>query len=79
MNPSNPGIQLHKHPTFEARKAHFDNLPDPPLRFAFVGTSGSGKGVAMLDLLLRHYRGVFDRIYLHSNHRQGLGPTEKIR
>ena len=25
-----------------------------------------GKGVCMLDLLLRHYRGAFDRIYLYS-------------
>ena len=61
-----PGIQTHKHPTFEKRSANAANLPDLPLRFAFVGTSGSGKGVAMLDLLLRHYRGAFDRIYLYS-------------
>ena len=60
------GIQTHDHPTFENRSANVDNLPDLPLRFAFVGTSGSGKGVAMLDLLLRHYRGAFDRIYLFS-------------
>ena len=63
---SNPGIQVHKHPTFEDRKAHYSHLPDLNLRFAFVGTSGSGKGVAMLDLLLRHYRNKFDRIYLYS-------------
>ena len=63
---TNPGVQLHPHPTFEDRKANFSHLPDLNLRFAFVGTSGSGKGVAMLDLLLRHYRGVFDRIYLYS-------------
>ena len=63
---TNPGVQLHPHPTFEDRKANFAHLPDLNLRFAFVGTSGSGKGVAMLDLLLRHYRGVFDRIYLYS-------------
>ncbi len=61
-----PGIQTHDHPTFENRSANVGNLPDLPLRFAFVGTSGSGKGVAMLDLLLRHYRGAFDRIYLYS-------------
>ena len=63
---SNPGIQVHKHPTFEDRKAHWSHLPDLNLRFAFVGTSGSGKGEAMLDLLLRHYRNKFDRIYLYS-------------
>ncbi len=59
-------IQTHDHPTFQNRKAMADNLPDLPLRFAFVRTSGSGKGVCMLDLLLRHYRGAFDRIYLYS-------------
>ena len=61
-----PGIKLHPHPTFENKKANLGHLPDLNLRWAFVGTSGSGKGVAMLDLLLRHYRGVFDRIYLYS-------------
>ena len=61
-----PGIKLHPHPEFENRRAKLGALPDLNLRWAFVGTSGSGKGVAMLDLLLRHYRGVFDRIYLYS-------------
>ena len=61
-----PGIITHDHPTFENRSANVENLPDLLLRLAFVGNSGSGKGVAMLDLLLRHYRGAFDRIYLYS-------------
>jgi hypothetical protein len=65
MKEKDPAIKLHPHPTFENKKPNFGHLPDPPLRWAFVGTSGSGKGVAMLDLLLRHYRGVFDRIYLY--------------
>ena len=64
--PFHPGIMLHDHPTLENRTANAANLPDLPLRFAFVGTSGSRKGVCMLDLLLRHYRGAFDRIYLYS-------------
>jgi ABC-type dipeptide/oligopeptide/nickel transport system ATPase component len=66
MKDRDPGIKLHPHPTFENRRARLGALPDLNLRWAFVGTSGSGKGVAMLDLLLRHYRGVFDRIYLYS-------------
>ena len=66
MRDRDPGIKRHPHPTFENRKAKLGALPDLNLRWAFVGTSGSGKGVAMLDLLLRHYRGVFDRIYLFS-------------
>ena len=66
MKDRDPGIKLHPHPTFENRRARLGILPDLNLRWAFVGTSGSGKGVAMLDLLLRHYRGVYDRIYLYS-------------
>ena len=66
MRDRDPGIRLHPHPEFENRRAKLGVLPDLNLRWAFVGTSGSGKGVAMLDLLLRHYRGVFDRIYLYS-------------
>jgi hypothetical protein len=59
-------IQLHQAPSFGATKGKFAHLPNPPLRFGFVGVSQSGKGVAMLDLLLRHYRGCFERIYLFS-------------
>ena len=66
--PPGPAIQLHPGPTFEAKKGHFSHLglPDPPYRMGFIGTTGQGKGVAMVDLLLRHYRGCFDRIYLYS-------------
>ena len=66
IDPTNPGIQVHKLPTYEDRKAHFSHLPALNLRFAFIGTSGSGKGIAMQDMLLRHYRGVFDRVYVYS-------------
>ena len=66
MKDRDPGIKLHPHPVSETRRANFGNLPDRKLRWCFRGTSGSGKGGAMLDLLLRYYRGVFDRIYLYS-------------
>ena len=66
MSAETSEIRLHPAPTFEAKKGKFAHLPDAPTRFAFVGVSGSGKGVCMLDLLLRHYRGVFERIYLYS-------------
>ena len=61
-----PAIQVHQAPSFGAKPGHFAHLPNPPLRFGFIGVSQSGKGVAMLDLLLRHYRGCFARIYLFS-------------
>jgi len=59
-------IKLHPSQSFEAKPGKFAHLPNPPLRFGFVGVSGSGKGVCMLDLLLRHYRGCFERIFLYS-------------
>ena len=59
-------IQLHPSPSFDVKPGHFAHLPNPPLKFGFIGVSGSGKGVAMLDLLLRHYRGCFERIFLFS-------------
>ena len=59
-------IKLHPAPRFEMEPGKFEHLPHPPLRFGFVGVSGSGKGVCMLDLILRHYRGCFARIYLFS-------------
>ena len=59
-------IKLHPAPSFEMKAGNFKHLPNPPLRFGFVGVSGSGKGVCTLDLLLRHYRGCFERIYLYS-------------
>ena len=79
MPDRNPGIKLHPHPEFENRRAKLGALPDLNLRWAFVGTSGSGKGVAMLDLLLRHYRGVFDRILKELNDRQELGSAQTLR
>ena len=59
-------IKLHPCQSFECKPGKFKHLPNPPLRFGFVGVSGSGKGVCMLDLLLRHYRGFFERIFLYS-------------
>ena len=55
-------IKLHPAPTFKMKEGQFKHMPNPPLRFGFVGVSGSGKGVC----ILRHYRGCFDRIYLYS-------------
>jgi hypothetical protein len=66
--PPGPEIQLHPGPIFGAKKGHFSQLglPDPPFRFGLIGNSGAGKGCCMTDLLLRHYRGCFERIYLYS-------------
>ena len=73
-------IKLHPCDSFEAKPCNFKHLPNPPLRYGFCGVSGSGKGVCMLDLLLRHYRGCFERIYLYSpsaNLDKGWDPLRK--
>jgi hypothetical protein len=37
-----------------------------PLRWVLAGPSGSGKGVAMQNLILKHFRGCWERIYVFS-------------
>jgi len=39
-------------------------LPKPPFRMIFNGPSGSGKSRLAKYLLLRHYTGIFDKVYL---------------
>jgi hypothetical protein len=43
-----------------------DVLPKPPIRAIISGPSGAGKGVLTSELLLKHYRGKFSRIYYFS-------------
>jgi hypothetical protein len=64
--PRTAEIQLHKTSEFKTKQGKYDWMPKPPLRFMFVGTSGAGKGTTMIDLILHHYRGCFDRIFLYS-------------
>ena len=41
-------------------------MPGLPCRGIVLGPSGSGKTVVLVDLILRHFRGLFERIYIFS-------------
>ena len=51
---------------WDAPRGRFEHLPTPPLRWICVGPSGSGKGVALQNICINHYRGAFERIYVFS-------------
>ena len=41
-------------------------LPEPPLRMIISGPSGSGKGILTSEILLRHHRGKYSKVYYMS-------------
>ena len=43
-----------------------DVLPPPPLRMIISGPSGSGKGILASEILLKHHRGKYEKIYYFS-------------
>jgi len=51
---------------WDAPRGRFEHLPTPPLRWICVGPSGSGKGVALQNICINHYRGAFERIIVVS-------------
>jgi len=51
---------------WDAPRGRFEHLPTLPLRWICVGPSGSGKGVALQNICINHYRGAFERIYVFS-------------
>ena len=51
---------------WDAPRGRFEHLPTPPPRWICVGPSGSGKGVALQNICINHYRGAFERIYVFS-------------
>ena len=51
---------------WDAKGSRFKHMQKPPLRWLIAGPSGAGKGVTMQNLLLNHYRGAFERIYVFS-------------
>ena len=62
------GTTIKVHPTEErtTRGSKFQHLPPTPLRGLVLGPSGSGKTVVLVDMILRLYRGAFERIYVFS-------------
>jgi len=64
--PDTAAIQQHPAPQYEFKGSQFDHLPKVPLRGLILGPSGSGKGVFLCDLIVRLYRGAFERVFVWS-------------
>ena len=61
-----PKVVVHPVPQWETAGSALEHLPATPIRGLLVGPSGSGKTVVLVDLILRLYRGAFERIYVFS-------------
>ena len=61
-------VQIAKHDQWETAQPRIgrDVLPPTPVRMCITGPSGSGKGALVSDLLIRMYRGCFQRIVIAS-------------
>ena len=68
MSPSTQDLKIKVHPApqYVSKQPRSDVLPSLPCRGIVLGPSGSGKTVVLVDLVLRHYRGLFERIYVFS-------------
>ena len=61
-----PKIQPIKEKHWECRQSKFPQVPKCPLRMLAIGPSGSGKSVALQNMILDIYRNCFSRIYVWS-------------
>ena len=55
--PSELSIQPHPTVEYKFKQSAHEHLPKVPLRGILCGPSGQGKTVALVDLILRFYRG----------------------
>jgi hypothetical protein len=67
MVKTNAGIDPGKSIAYRHKQSKFAALGDVlPLRWIAAGPSGAGKGVTMQNLILKHFRGCWERIYVFS-------------
>jgi hypothetical protein len=59
-------IQVHDKTEYTCKQSKLAHMPTLPMRGVFLAPSGAFKSVAIVDLILRHYRGCFERIYVFS-------------
>ena len=59
-------IKVHDRTQYECKQSRFDHVPKLPSRGIFLAPSGVFKTVAIVSLLLDHYKGCFERIYVFS-------------
>ena len=51
---------------FTSKQSKYDVVGKLPLRDIILGPSGAGKGILISSMILKIYKGCFDRIYLFS-------------
>ena len=61
-----PKIHPIKEKCWECKQSKFSQVPKCPLRMLAIGPSGSGKSVALQNMILDIYRNCFSRIYIFS-------------
>jgi hypothetical protein len=59
-------IKLHKTEEWTTKGSKYEHLPPTPMRGLLYSPSGNGKTVLLVDMILRLYRGAFERIYVFS-------------
>jgi len=50
-----------------SKQSRFESMPRVPYRMLMTGCSAAGKSTTISSLLLDHYRGVFENIYIFSS------------
>ena len=66
MDAKDAKIRVHGNASWECKQSRHGHLPKLPARGFVLAHSQMFKTVAMVDLILRHYRGCFERIYVFS-------------
>ncbi len=59
-------IRIHDKSSFSCAQSKHEHLPRLPSRGIFLAPSGQFKTTAIVDLVLRHYRGCFERVVVLS-------------
>jgi hypothetical protein len=59
-------VKVHPTDEWNFKGSKLEQLPPTPLRGLLLGPSGSGKTVVLVDLILRMYRGSWERIFIFS-------------
>ena len=59
-------IRVHDHSKWVCKQSKHAHLPSLPSRGLLLGPSGSGKSTIMVSMILDHYRGCFERIFIWS-------------
>ena len=56
-----------KHNERSYKQSRFDAMPKVPFRMLLTGRSAAGKSTTISSLILDHYRGIFEEIYIFSS------------